>query len=76
MKRILGLLFLLSGCYDRTDSGPATHLYALPQELKDCKIFYLYNDGGGRLTVIKCPDGSTSVSRNCGKGCVEHTETL
>lgn len=38
----------------------------LPEELKDCKIFNISN-GWGILTVVRCPNSSTSTIYSEGK---------
>ena len=51
---------VLSGC----DSSPtdATGRYNLPEELKDCSIFYV-----GSLTIVRCPSSSVTTSYMQGK---------
>jgi hypothetical protein len=66
MKYILLLLVLvLAGC------GPAEykeqHFSQMPPELKDCKTYYITEGNGGGITVMRCPEATTSVNKQEGK---------
>lgn len=70
MKKLIGILFaagIISGC---TNSAKEVLFPVLPQELKDCKVFFLTNEGGGALTVMRCPNATTSTSYTSGKSTV------
>ena len=60
MKRIilLSAIALLVGCqpYAEVKTYPV-----LPDELKDCKFFYLSDPPGSAITVARCPNSSTTV---------------
>lgn len=43
----------------------------LPDELKDCKTFYLSSEDGNTITVMRCPNSTTSSTYRVGK----HTAT-
>lgn len=65
---ILIVLFISSGC-EKT-YVEATDNYLLPFELQDCKVYYLSNSGGGSITVVRCPNSSTSTNYSSGKAKV------
>lgn len=75
MKRIILGLFLagLVGC--EAGHEERTSHYLLPPELKDCKVFLLTSDEGKYLRVVRCPNSSTNVRYNCGKGCTRDIST-
>lgn len=62
-KLLIALLcfssFLFSGC---TPESKELNFPVLPVELKDCK-FYMVRDGlGNVLSVVRCPNSSTSAT--------------
>lgn len=64
------LLLLIISCSPSYENMPH---YAMPPELKDCKVFTI-SDGGmtsPNLYVVKCPNEqpTTSFIRSCGKNC-------
>ena len=61
---ILPIVFLLSACEPGYQETKAS---VLPQELKDCKFYWVTPDNGGGMTVVRCPLSSTSVSYRSGK---------
>jgi hypothetical protein len=65
MKYLLALV-ILSSC--SPSSKQSTSYTSLPEELKDCKIFYISN-GFNELTVVRCPNSDTAVeyTEQCGK---------
>lgn len=67
MKKLIGILFaagIISGC---TNSAKEVFFPVLPQELKDCKVFYLTKESGSAITVMRCPNATTSTSYTSGK---------
>lgn len=65
---------LFAGCSksysDNSDS------YLLPEGLKHCKVYRLNGDSGSRdVTVVHCPNSSTTTEYSCGKGCY-HSNTV
>lgn len=70
MKYLI-LLIALSAC---TPKSEREYGYdpIMPPELKDCKVFKIY-DGSKHLYVTRCGmDTTTSWSENCGKNCRRH----
>ncbi len=39
----------------------------LPEELKDCKIYEIYNGNGNRMNVMRCPNSTTTTKVPSGK---------
>jgi len=39
----------------------------LPDELKDCKFYMVSANGRGYMTVVRCPNSTTSTTYNTGK---------
>lgn len=39
----------------------------LPEELKDCKMFYLKGENSQGALVVRCPGSSTSIAYRSGK---------
>ena len=66
-RSALGLSFLialLSGC---ENSYREADFPARPPELQDCKIYYLENETGNEITVVRCPNSDTSTTYKQGK---------
>lgn len=63
----------LVGC-EPTQYTESTRNYALPDDLKDCRMYYLQSERSTSIVVTRCPMSSTTTSydQNCGKGCVHH----
>lgn len=62
MKKTLVILsvVLLSACTPSAED--VSRSYAPPPELKDCTFHVLRSDSGGRLTVVRCPNSSTTTT--------------
>ena len=63
MKRfiLVATLAILAGCQPYAE----VKIYpVLPDELKDCKFFYLADQSGGSITLARCPNSSTTVQMN------------
>lgn len=61
MKKIVVLIVvaLLAGC---SDSVSQVNFTALPEELKDCKIYsFSLKNGVQNVTVIRCPNSVVST---------------
>ena len=61
MKKLILLcaLLVITGCTPKADQ---LNFPILPEELKDCKFYYLRSENGGHsITVARCPNSSTSV---------------
>lgn len=55
---LIPVLALVAAC------GPAaqpTVFEVLPDELKDCKFFYIRNSSGQTLNVVRCPNSNTTA---------------
>ena len=66
----LAVAFLASGCHP---SAEERFFPVMPKELQGCKVFDL-DDGAGkapRLTVMRCPNSSTSVNYKSGKATIQ-----
>lgn len=65
MIYLAGMLALLSAC---TPTGREDTSYTvMPQGLRDCKVYTITNDSGGRLYVVRCPNSDTSTTYKSGK---------
>ena len=67
MKKLIGILFaasIVAGC---TNSAKEVIYPAMLPELKDCKVFYLTKESGSAITVMRCPNATTSTSYTSGK---------
>ena len=71
MKKIIALAaiaasVIAAGCTPRAeDVGPT--FTVRPKELADCSFHYLTNTNGQRLTVVRCPNSTTSTTVPSGK---------
>lgn len=66
MYKLIGVMVVLAlaGCENR-----ATEVhYVLPNELKDCKIYYLESTRNHDLTVMRCPNSTTSTNYSVQNG--------
>lgn len=75
MKHTVLLLsiILLFGCEKSTQE--TTDNYILPEGLKHCKIYSLDN-GGSSITVLHCPNSSTTTTHSCGKSCTANNTII
>lgn len=73
MKYLTLIIVLLSGCERATQE--ATQSFSLPKELIDCRVYYMTSGGATytRITVVRCPNSSTSTSYGCGKSTCDST---
>lgn len=70
MKIILtSIVCILLVCCGKNESEPPieeaennTNLYKMPEEMKDCKVYYIHNKWSG-ITVVKCPESSTTTDQ-------------
>lgn len=58
IKYLLLAVLLLSGC--DAYNQDVTRKYIMPQGLNDCKVYSVRADGGGYITVVRCPNSSTT----------------
>lgn len=61
---LITILSVLSGCAANTHES--TNNFILPNELKDCRIYYL-ESGLSYLCITRCPNSITSTSFKVGK---------
>lgn len=55
----IAIALVLVGC--TPSSKDVSRNYAPPEELKDCSFHRLGNDNGGYITVVRCPNSSTTT---------------
>jgi hypothetical protein len=74
---VLGLLatVMFCGC---SNGYQEKNYPTKPPELSDCKVYYLHNDSGDNITVMRCPNSTTSsnYTTKAGKTIVHHTEIV
>lgn len=58
--------FALVGCFNQ-NSVELTSKFNIPKELSDCKIYFVGTNRGSGLTVVRCPNSSTTTSYKQGK---------
>lgn len=69
---------ILAGC-DRTETVETTGGYAMPEHLKNCRVYELRSQHEMNLYVVDCPDSVSTTwetRESCGKNCshmVPHT---
>lgn len=71
---LLSLLLFLVSCSKETHE--ITENYQLENELKDCTIHYLQAKQYASLTVVRCPNSSTTTKYSCGKNCARTNVVL
>lgn len=66
MKRLflIASLALVAGCNQETRE---VKYEKLPDELRDCKTFYIQDSKLANLYVMRCPNSTTSVQHQSGK---------
>ena len=52
------LALMLAGCEPHAE---VKNYPVVPEELKDCKFFYIVDGNGSSITVARCPNSSTTV---------------
>ncbi len=64
--RTLAIAFCIvaTGC---TEGAREVPFGAMPEGLKDCKIFELQTTSGAQITVVRCPNSATSSTYRSGK---------
>lgn len=77
MKKVyyIALLFSLVALVGCTPKAEEEKDYPMPNEMKGCKVFTLYN-GVRYLFTVWCPHANTSVTTSCGKSCTISTSTI
>lgn len=63
MKNALWLILVLVlvGCKGENEYTPL-HFPTLPPELSDCKFYYVSNENWHRLSIVRCPNSTTSTT--------------
>ena len=66
MKKLIVILsvVVLAGC---TDRARIVNFSAMPPELLDCKVYAISNSNGEHITVMRCPNSTTSTTYPSGK---------
>lgn len=67
-------VLLMMGCSKTTSER--THDYILPTGLEHCKVYNMTDGHVKSLTVVHCPDSTTSTTHSCGKSCIRHTTVI
>lgn len=57
-------LCLANACSDRAKE---LHFPAMPKELADCRVYAVENTAGNRITVMRCPNSTTTTESPSGK---------
>lgn len=72
----LMMILFLVGCDTKTTT--TTGAYSLPSELSECKVYYLQSSTQRDLTVMRCPNASTTttISERQGKTTVFRNVTI
>lgn len=65
---LLGLTFVLAACTPTAEDVSAK--YSLPQDLQDCKVYYLKDTSASALTIFRCPNSTTATTEPRGKTSV------
>lgn len=64
MRIVLVLAVALAGC---SDSAKEIAYPAMPDGLKDCRVYYVTNASGNAMTVVRCPMSTTTTEVRSGK---------
>lgn len=60
----LSCMAMLAAC---SPSYEQKHYPVLPEELKDCRFFQITSGSGAYITVVRCPNSSTTTRYSYGK---------
>jgi hypothetical protein len=61
---ILTSLLFITAC---NDGYSTADFPVLPPELQDCSFYYLNNKKGSTITVVRCPNSTTTTTYKAGK---------
>lgn len=64
----LSYIAMLAAC---SPSYEQMHYPVLPEELKDCRFFQITRGAGEYITVVRCPNSSTTTQYSSGKTKVQ-----
>lgn len=73
---IVILTLILTACSKETKN--ISERYQLPKELSDCKVYSMRAEGGFNITLVRCPNSSTTTSytRSSGKSSSRYSNTV
>ncbi len=71
---LITAIFLVVGCSKKNVSEK----YELPEGLTDCTVYYMTGENARSLTVVRCPNSSTTTrySFKSGKSTVTHNNVV
>ena len=67
MKWIVILLIMFFWCTGCSPEAKQKTYSAMPPELADCKVYFISEGFADHMTVIRCPNSTTSVTKQEGK---------
>lgn len=70
------LTLILTACSKETKN--ISERYQLPDELSDCRVYRMRAEGGNVITLVRCPNSSTTTSyrRSNGKSSSRYSNTV
>lgn len=73
---IVILALMLNACSKETKN--ISERYQLPEELRDCKVYRMRAEGGNVITLVRCPNSSTTTSytRSNSKSSSRYSNTV
>ena len=74
MKNIMIFSALLLCACSKTETIEITNGYVMPDELKECKVYYLSSEKNKNIWVTVCGKNISTQwdeSESCGKGCTK-----
>lgn len=73
-KFIFASLLLLVSCAKKTTDY--TGAFAMPDEMKGCRVYALSSEDGTSLVVVHCPHANTTTKHSCGKSCTRNNAVI
>lgn len=64
LSAVLCAALVSAGCSDKVVERKFP---AMPEELADCRVFYVQNSDGHSVTVVRCPHSATTANVPSGK---------
>lgn len=73
---IVILVLMITACSKETKN--ISERYQPPEELSDCKVYRMRSEGGNAITLVRCPNSSTTTSytRSSGKSSSRYGNTV
>lgn len=73
---LIAAIFLVVGCSKSTKN--VSEKYELPEGLTDCTVYYMTGENARSLTVVRCPNSSTTTrySFKSGKSTTTHNNVV